>query len=733
MSWFCLFFTFLGLCLPNHASTKLLPLYSYENSMFLLLHPIDANFLKPFASLADYSLISVYEMLMYLNQKELISNPLYKSSECVIDVTSIVYGIIRSNEEAVKWLDAAGKIVPGVSGGGINWVGSMELCRNITDFSFGLSQHVKGKYCSAYVKLPSSEDLPQKMSMEMNYGVCIPNSCTKDDMIWLLNLGLLILTNVCAVFSKVNLSVDESTSFCHAEFGELPKDSWFWVAMIINPNSPNETSTTSAALINYEGITEHGNIAEQTSCDHSNSFKLSYLEYRSDVLSKINLFVRFIATYSIPYNTLRLCYSKRSQVLNKSDQPCGHPLLCLDGIRFLTMVWIIYGHCIMFSMFAANNMLLYSQTHQPKWTYQVVIGATVSVDTFFFMSALLSSYLTIPKLRQIHGWKHWIKFWCHFVFHRTLRLTPAYILVLILYVGLFNHAYVGPMYPQTPNLMDLKFCRDHWWVTYLNNFIYPEETCMGWSWYLSNEIQFSIILAPIFLSLITWNETIGVLFSFGLIISSIGSTFGISYANNYLPGALSLDSFTAMYIKPYTRWSTYAIGLLFGWFLEKYIHILKNVNLKTKFFIGLTGLCLSSIFCVSTVYGLYGLLSGKVEPFTTFGAAMFTAIHRPIFIFGVAIVVSMCALGCGGPIRSILTLSIFRVPARLTYTAYLVHPIVILFIALGSQNPILLDDLHLIVMFFAVLPITYFFGYLVSLATESPVMAMTQAFGRRKH
>ncbi|CAI2722647.1 unnamed protein product [Schistosoma spindalis] len=382
----------------------------------------------------------------------------------------------------------------------------MELCRNITDFSYGLSEHVQGKYCSAYVKLPSDEELPQKLSFELNYGVCIPHSCTKDDLIWLLDMGLLIFNDDCIVFSKVNLSIDKSTSFCHADFGELPKDGWFWVAI----------------------------------------------------------------------------------------------------------------------------------------------------------------------------------------------LTPAYLLVLILYIGLFTHAYVGPMYPQTPNLMDIKFCRDHWWITYLNNFIYPDEACMGWSWYLSNEIQFSIVLSPIFLSLLAWNETIGVLFGFGLVISSIASTFGISYANDYLPGVLSTSSFTTIYIKPYTRWSTYAIGLLLGWFLEKHITVLENVNSKTKALIGVIGVCLSSIFCVSTVYGLYGLLSGKVGPFTTFGAATYTAFHRPIFILGIAIVVSICALGCGGPIRWILTLSVFRVPSRLTYTAYLVHPIVVLFIALGSQNPILLDDLHLV-------------------------------------
>ncbi|VDO59678.1 unnamed protein product [Schistosoma margrebowiei] len=618
MRWFFLYFTTFASLLPSHVSTKSLPLYSYDNSMLVLLHPFDPKLLKPFDALAEYARVSVYEMLRYLDQKRL------------------------------NGLDAAGKIVPGVSGGGINWVGSMELCRNITDFSYGLSQHVQGKYCSAYVKLPSAEELPQQLvcfsryiflyqSFELNYGVCIPHSCTKDDLIWLLDMGLLIFNHDCIVLSKVNLSIDNSTSFCHADFGELPKDGWFWVAMI-RVGLPEDTFTTS----------EEEKLIEQTPCDQSESVKLSYFEYRTDLLSNTTPFVKFLTTYSIPFNTSRLWHFKPSQVLNKSGHPCDHPLLCLDGIRFLTMNWIIYGHCIFFSMFVANNMLLYSQIHRPKWAYQAIIGSTLSVDTFFFMSGLLSTYLTIPKLRRIPSWKHWIKFWWSFVFHRILRLTPAYLLVLILYTGLFNHAYVGPMYPQTPNLMDIKFCRDHWWITYLNNFIYPDEACMGWSWYLSNEIQFSIVLSPIFLCLVAWNESIGVLFGFGLIISSIASTFGISYANDYLPGLLSTSSFTTIYIKPYTRWSTYAIGLLCGWFLEKHINILNNVNTKTKVLIGVIGVCLSSIFCVSTVYGLYGLLSGKVEPFTTFGAATYTAFHRPIFILGIAIVVSMCALGCGG-------------------------------------------------------------------------------------
>ncbi|KAK4473177.1 hypothetical protein MN116_004357 [Schistosoma mekongi] len=601
----------------------------------------------------------------------------------------------------------------------------------------------------------------------MNYGVCIPRSCRKDDILWLLDMGLSALGNYCAVSSRINLSLDNSASFCHEELGQVPKDIWFWVAMsllaivafllvsgtmvdvviwciwnyhfnifsyskLINANISVEASITNEAFFGCMETTVNDTAAERTS-EPSDLFRLPYFKYRFIRLSNLNWFVRYIATYSVCYNTFRLLRLKPSKVLNKSNQLSDHPLLCLDGIRFLTMNWVIYAHCIVFSLYSANNSLLYFENHYRTWAYQVIIGSTLSVDTFFFISGLLSTYLSILKLRQIDNWKHEIKFWCGFIFHRILRLTPAYFLVLILYTGLFIHAYVGPLYPQTPDLMDIKFCRDHWWVTYLNNFIYPDEVCMGWSWYLSNELQFSIVLAPIFLSLLAWNETIGVLFGIGLVISSTAATFGISYANDYLPGIMSVDSFATVYTKPYTRWNTYSIGLLFGWFLEKHINILQDVGIKMKVMIALIGICLSSIFCVSTVYGLYGLLSGKVEPFTTFGAAAYTAFHRPIFALGVAIVVSMCALGCGGPIRSILTLSIFRVPARLTYTAYLVHPIVIMFIALGGQNPILLDDLYLMILFISVLLISYFFGFIISLATELPISSILSTIWLKKN
>lgn len=81
-----------------------------------------------------------------------------------------------------------------------------------------------------------------------------------------------------------------------------------------------------------------------------------FIHYSKDILSNTNPCIKYIANYSVPYNTWHLWHSKPNQVPNKSGQHCSHPLLCLDGIRFLTMNWIIYGHCIAFSMFVASKL-----------------------------------------------------------------------------------------------------------------------------------------------------------------------------------------------------------------------------------------------------------------------------------------------------------------------------------------------------------------------------------------
>ncbi|VDP80724.1 unnamed protein product [Echinostoma caproni] len=52
---------------------------------------------------------------------------------------------------------------------------------------------------------------------------------------------------------------------------------------------------------------------------------------------------------------------------------------------------------------------------------------------------------------------------------------------------------------------------------------------------------------------------------------------------------------------------------------------------------------LATAFCLSTVYGLYGLMSGLISDMPTWLAALYNAMSRPVFTVGIAIVTYLCA------------------------------------------------------------------------------------------
>ena len=75
---------------------------------------------------------------------------------------------------------------------------------------------------------------------------------------------------------------------------------------------------------------------------------------------------------------------------------------CLEGLRVLSMQWVILGHTllVLVSGNLDNTIYLFSSV-APRFTYQPVINATVSVDSFFTISGFLLAYVSLRKLRKI--------------------------------------------------------------------------------------------------------------------------------------------------------------------------------------------------------------------------------------------------------------------------------------------------------------------------------------------
>ncbi|CAG2231695.1 unnamed protein product [Mytilus edulis] len=69
-----------------------------------------------------------------------------------------------------------------------------------------------------------------------------------------------------------------------------------------------------------------------------------------------------------------------------------------------------------------------------RFSFQGIMNATYSVDTFFFMSGLLVAYTVMKKLRDGGNIN-----WAMFYIHRFWRLTPVYAFAILIWTTLYKH------------------------------------------------------------------------------------------------------------------------------------------------------------------------------------------------------------------------------------------------------------------------------------------------------
>ncbi|GFW25938.1 nose resistant to fluoxetine protein 6 [Trichonephila clavipes] len=316
----------------------------------------------------------------------------------------------------------------------------------------------------------------------------------------------------------------------------------------------------------------------------------------------------------------------------------GH-LLCLHGIRCLSMIWIILCHDYVFSFNAIRNPVE-TFNFMDNWYYQILLNGFFSVDSFFLLSGFLVAHLFFEKIVGSEKIS-----WTYFYIHRYIRLTPVYMIVMGFYTTLYAHLSSGPLwiYADTdPN------CQVSWWynLLYINNFQTMTALCMGWSWYLANDMQFFVISPLLLIPLWRWPK-IGYLLIGVFFYIIFGSNFFITYKYNLSAGLGTIveqsanvtnflsrwtDYFDLLYIKPYTRMGPYLVGIV----LAYYIHKRKQNGSRKLSLITLTvGWVFSSVIALFCLFGLYHCHLTIIE------TAFYNALSRTAFGCCLAWVISL--------------------------------------------------------------------------------------------
>ncbi|XP_052090838.1 nose resistant to fluoxetine protein 6-like [Mytilus californianus] len=408
----------------------------------------------------------------------------------------------------------------------------------------------------------------------------------------------------------------------------------------------------------------------------------SYSKYKQEIEKYYLIFPGLFGQLLLPFSV----YTNGAKIFN-THQPEGS-LTAINGIRFISMTWVILGHAYGFILSDVDNVGSFLPKMIKRATFPAISNALVSVDTFFVLSGTLLVYIVMKELKKKGGKLNWGMFY----FHRFWRLTPPYMLVLMVYVSLFPYIGSGPVWKKDG--AEYNYCKNSWYynLLYINNFFEkPEDTCFGWAWYLANDMQFFVLSPLIILPLFLGDMT----------------------------------HYYEIYFRPYFRMGPYLVGMFTGYLLYK-----TDLKFKMNRFLNLFGWLIAAVSACAVLYGVYDDVNGSRESREV--SSFYITVHRTVWGAAVGWVIFACAHGYGGYVNTVLSWKGFIPLSRLTYCAYLVHPPVIYYYLSTRRRLIHLSDIEIIYEFLGHLGLSYAAAFLASLAFEAPMMGLEKVIFKSK-
>ena len=398
----------------------------------------------------------------------------------------------------------------------------------------------------------------------------------------------------------------------------------------------------------------------------------------------------------------------------------------LDGIRAISLLWIILAHTANFMTMPglANPTDFYPPNGiSSHLTFTLFIyTANLSVDSFFFLGAFLLTYVMVRKLEK--GAKIPLT---GSIIHRYLRLVPSYLFVMMFYMFLAPHMGEGPLWFNLHE-SNIDACNSYWWtnILFINNF-YPAvyaDQCLPWTWYLANDMQFFVV--GVILILLLHNKPMAMFGTLTVLITASMVTTGILVANDDI-ATLNLADPALMqnhiYDKPWCRIPAYLIGMFTAMLFAR-----TEVRIKSNKAVVLSYVLIFAFTFLPAWY-FWSDVNPAVNTWTPLQNQMYLVLSRPMWTVGVAILTYLCVCGRGGFIDWFLSLTIWDPMAKLSYAAYLLHPMIIRIVYFNRVDLFFYSDLNYAVHFLAFAVLSYSVAAVVFCSIETPFASLENVVG----
>ncbi|KAF2900220.1 hypothetical protein ILUMI_05972 [Ignelater luminosus] len=394
------------------------------------------------------------------------------------------------------------------------------------------------------------------------------------------------------------------------------------------------------------------------------------------------------------------------------------------------MMWIILAHKYALTLILPIKNYLNSFEFIGEPANMFIMNAYVSVDTFFLLGGVVLAYTFL--IASENGVRFNVIF---YYIHRYLRLTPLIAVIVGIYLTILKHFGSGPIWPNTIDFHLITSCEQNWWRTllYIQNFgLIVEEICIGQTWYLGVDFQLFLISPLLLLPLKKWPKVTLIMIGFLSVCSSTAAfltSFFLELGGN--PSSQTDLEKSEAYIKYYyfatwIRCLPWLIGIIVGYGIFKIRRTQKELFINKIILLVLWVASLAVLYVC--VFEGYDVAIGKADKVAN---AFHMALTRPAWAIALSWVIFACTTGYGGPINWFLTLPVFQVISKLTYSMYLTHYSVLLVIGAQMVAPPAFSNFQMLYGFWSDFMCTLGVSIVFSLAFESPIIAIEKYFYRK--
>lgn len=488
------------------------------------------------------------------------------------------------------------------------WLGSHEQC--VKSSLEDIEPQLNSRYCIAKLRSPhwsASSGIPSD-NQTIKLGVCLPDSCNSISLLRhkysievLIKLTRLGQSVPFSNYKLVDLYClpDESSPLrqfsLSAKIFILTLSGWLTIVIYYSLRyeyrrmkrlgvtgdtiemSHVDEKLTQILAIRVAIETLFAKCAQSSNKSTTNIVRLSL-----DQQKQVKRFETKVSNVILTSSELTLKHDK----LGKSNEtgqnlPAQTKADCIDlsainGIKVLSMMWLISGHTLLFFLRTiANGRDFWSILRDAR--YMTVMAGIFPVDTFFTITGFLTAYLKFSKNdgEAMHKFSYWIEAFVH----RYLRFMPMYLIIFWYTRDVSEYIGYGPLWDYaTADTSIRSTCKQESFSTPLlfqANFKRIDLHCVKPAWYLANDYQY-LLITPIFFSLLMRSRTLGY-YVIGLsVFASLCLQFltvffsrdidDFSVVINFEPmfATQVLMNLWKLYVLPYNRIPPYLIGILTG-------------------------------------------------------------------------------------------------------------------------------------------------------------------------